>query len=509
MDSNLQEIALQLGELITLKPISAIKLAKTLDLSDCYQANLCAATLIDAGALINDKRAINEGISILEKLLIQDDSDQLKYNLANGIAALIEPLSKDVSWLCHKESTREDRNKIRQLYWDVGSNIDNSFELRTQAFTNLANQLSSSYRISEAHDIRLDALRVDPKNAVAAGIAAQELITLYYAGIGSELVMLEASHLAGIARDNSEKLYRYTHNQNAETLINLISKIPSNSVPPRRLDPFLAWVERERLTLSPTVELIDPSLEKIDWLNLFQITEKFEKDNHKNSTVPSIFAMFNTLKSDFVMARHIAWMVASEEEWPRTGSYADTLDYAIYGAETSAITLAHNTAINILDKTAVLANHYFSLGLDPDKVDFRRIWRVKDKQSKKYELTNKVKEIVESFAPALYGLVELSDDYVASRAAQEKQKYMRDAATHRFVVLHDIGVSWNRYNQKELEHYDKNEYIQKTLAGLRFARSAIQMLALAIAQKEKHLLQQDRSICLEMDVLDYNEGGSF
>lgn len=50
---------------------------------------------------------------------------------------------------------------------------------------------------------------------------------------------------------------------------------------------------------------------------------------------------------------------------PKTGQFADALDYALYGPDTSALVLAHRTALDLLDKVAVTANSYFELGLAP------------------------------------------------------------------------------------------------------------------------------------------------
>ncbi|TDJ76215.1 hypothetical protein E2H86_13955 [Pseudomonas putida] len=77
--------------------------------------------------------------------------------------------------------------------------------------------------------------------------------------------------------------------------------------PPSRAphgDPFFAWVEKERLTLGPTVDLVDPEMGKLDWLRLPGI---LERETGAGATPPSIFAMFNQIKADFILARDLAW----------------------------------------------------------------------------------------------------------------------------------------------------------------------------------------------------------
>jgi hypothetical protein len=111
---------------------------------------------------------------------------------------------------------------------------------------------------------------------------------------------------------------------------------------PEHIDPFIKWVEEERLTLAPTVELVDPSLGKLDWLTLPGI---LEREIDMGGSPPPLFAMFNMLKSDFVLARDLAWRASDGSVWPKTGQFADTLDYAMYGPDTSALILAHRTAL--------------------------------------------------------------------------------------------------------------------------------------------------------------------
>lgn len=83
----------------------------------------------------------------------------------------------------------------------------------------------------------------------------------------------------------------------------------------------------------------------------------FEREFGAASTPPPVFAMFNMLKSDFILARDLAWRAVDESVWPKTGRFSDTLDFATYGPDISALMLAHRTALDLLDKVAVTANH--------------------------------------------------------------------------------------------------------------------------------------------------------
>jgi hypothetical protein len=215
--------------------------------------------------------------------------------------------------------------------------------------------------------------------------------------------------------------------------------------------------------------------------------------------------MFNMLKSDFILARDLAWRAFDESFWPMTGRFSDTLDYANYGPGTSALILAHRTALDLLDKVAVTANHYFELGQPYDKIYFGTLWRgALDKLTGVRPLTDKVESVIRGGATALYGLVELAEDYAGIAGILHPQKELRNSSTHRFVVLHDLGDPASSRQAPEVEHHHREQFTQEVLCALRVARSAIQMLALAITQHEKGLAQREDGFIASLIVPDHD-----
>lgn len=294
--------------------------------------------------------------------------------------------------------------------------------------------------------------------------------------------------LAKIAHRHRDRVIQYAGAQAAEQIAAFAREL--GDPPPRspHKDPFIKWVECERLTLAPAVELVDPTLGKLDWLMLPGI---LERESGAYGTPPPVFAMFNVLKSDFILARDLAWRAIDEDAWPATGRFGDTLDYATYGPDASALILAHRTALDLLDKIAVTANHYFEFGQPPDKVYFGKLWRGKpDKITGALPLAEKVEKAIRGGASALYGLVELAEDYDSSAGILRSQKDLRNAGTHRFVVLHDIGDPAHSRQAPEIERHRREQFTQEVLRALRVARSAIQMLALSISQHEQGLAQR-------------------
>jgi hypothetical protein len=57
-------------------------------------------------------------------------------------------------------------------------------------------------------------------------------------------------------------------------------------------------------------------------------------------------------------------------------------------------------------------------------------------------------------------------------------------------VLHDLGDPADGRQAPEVEHRRQERFVQEMLGALRAARSAVQMLALAITQRERGLAKE-------------------
>ncbi len=485
------ELSAYLNSLLDSDPVLAVKKAREIDIDTPKRPNMMslrAAILVDGGALTQQQDAIEEGLELFRELHGLFPIASITYNLANALVAVTGSPPESSNWLDHQERTRDHRAEARRCFWKVAQDMDSEASLRTQAWTNLANQFSHTYRLGEAHDSRLAALEIDPENGVAAFCAARDLFWRFQQGGCSELTYVEAMMLAKKALRHKDRIVEYAGAQAAREIAAMASGL--SDPPPRSLhtDPFIRWVETERLTLAPVVELVDPSLGKLDWLMLPGI---LEREISADSRPPPLFAMFNMLKSDFILARDLAWRASDENSWMSTGRFADTLDYATYGPDASALLLAHRTTLDLLDKVAVTANHYFELGSAPNKVTFGNLWRGRpNKQTGIAPLMEKVEKLIRSGTSALYGLVELSEDYEDKTGILRSHKDLRNSGTHRFVVLHDLGDPSNSRQAAEVEHHHREHFTKEVMSALRVSRSAIQLLALAISQHERVLEQE-------------------
>lgn len=483
-----------LTKLVDVDPNKAIKLARKLRkdyIKDTNAKLLAAITMVDAGPAARQPDAIEEGIALLREIHESHPTEDIMYNLANGLVSAAGYPPANESWLDHQESTKYIRAEARELFWNTSQKAHNP-TLATQALNNLANQFSHSFRLGEAHDTWRKALEVEPTNGVAAYCIANNLNWMESFTDCSELTKIEAATYARIALKHKDVVLQFA-GLNAAT--KMVEFAESFEEPPSRSahqDPFLLWVEQERLTLAPTVELVNPELGMIDWLMLPGI---FEQEANIGGLPPPIFGMFNMLKSDFILARDLAWRSFDNTQWPATGRFLGTNDYAYYGPNVSALILAHRTALDLLDKVAVTANHYFDLNSKPDKVTFGNLWREPNRKDKKLQpLTKKIENIIRQGVYPLYGLVELADDYSKSEGILYSQKQLRNAGTHRFVILHEYGDISEYRQAPEIEHHQIEKFTQEVTKAIRVARSAIQMLAYSIAKHESCVLKKKTDI---------------
>src|SRR6185503_20395276 len=144
---------------------------------------------------------------------------------------------------------------------------------------------------------------------------------------------------------------------------------------------YRRWVAQFRLALSPAVEGL--GTDDVRWDSATIETLYGTTAEEMN---PPILAAMNVLKSDFLVSRRLAFDAqlqladGLEQTEDDSGLYVETLDYSLYGIQYSKLLLAQRSALDVLDKTAVVANEHFGVGDIPKKVTFRGFWAAKTGQ---------------------------------------------------------------------------------------------------------------------------------
>lgn len=444
-----------------------------------------ASLLIDIGSEAKRKDAVEEGVGLARQLTAaRPESDECRYNLANGLIALADlDSTRWPSWLF---ATREIRREARTLMEVVCRTED--LNLATQALTNLGNALDRSYRWSEAFDVYVDALSVDPTNSVAAMAAAEMLLRCASRGIGKpEALRRVAMRYAKIARANRERVLELAGPAGVAAL----DKLPDGESAPKLdvsgLKPYLRFVAEHHLALVPTIEGLDPKLRRWDSLLIHSITEPLGSP----AAPPPLLAMLNTIKAGYLAARRLAYRALSVRE-RQTGLYADTLDYALYGTDVASLLLAQRAAVDVLDQIAVALNDYLGLGLGVRQVDFAKLWRDKDKLAWRPELEAEIA----AGNSAVVALGELAEDL--SSGFLKAKLEARNSSTHRFTVLHDEALGRSRPCEA-IEHRDYSAFVDETIATLKAVRAAI-LYFVEIVTLREHRLHHDEQTRLPLYV---------
>lgn len=464
-------VASKLQALVDSNPAKAVEEARALPsnkpVGGIYFASLKAGVLVDAGSHAKDKRAIEEGVGLFRKLLAKSPKEAgYHYNLGNGLMALadLDSFAGHAWYLNTAEIRREARSHFQKAI-----SSDRSAAFLSTAFTNLGNALLRSHRWIEAYDAYTDALKHDSSNAVASTGAAKILLRCMARSIGDKRVLqsVAAQHLKS-AKLHQQRLAELAGLRANDQLASLLEIRLRSWKPPNLRDAsdYEKFVARHRLALSPTIEGLDYSLKRWDSLRLHSITEPVAI----GSGVPPLFAMLNVMKSDFLAARYLAFH-ALTSQFPESGLYADTLDYALYGMVPSLLSLAQRACIDMLDKIAVAATEYFGIPGDAKVVYFWSRWFENPQKGQPLAWHPSLLPQIEKGNAAIIALAEMAFD-LADEGFLYRKKAFRHSSTHRFTVLHDIGCSPSR-DCVHIEHANITEFKDHLIESLQLARAAI------------------------------------
>ncbi|MEO5799635.1 MAG: LA2681 family HEPN domain-containing protein [Gemmatimonadales bacterium] len=487
-----QELAGPAYEALRESPVRAIAIARTLvaipPLTEADTVVLKAGILVDAGGDLGDLKVVEEGAGLLREVLTVTPARQdATYSLGNALSVLADVRSFDgPEWYL---KTGAMRREARALF-EVVAQSDAPADLRARAITNRGNLLWESHRWVEAYECYRAAAELDPTNTVASSGAARLLLYAAEKGLGP------ATTLTGLARGYIE-LARRSYRDDPDLprdLRRLIAKLPPASalVPwsPKlqNADVYTAFVARNHLALGLTLDGLEPSLRRWDNLMVDSISKDFEvRLDEGDSGVPTLFAMFNLLKADFLSARYVVHLALNDPP-QETAQYADTLDYARYGVKTGLLLLGQRAAIDILDKVAVAVTEYLKLPGNSDSIQFTRRWLRPDKKSGKPAVPLAWQREVAAEIGAgnvyLIALAELAED-IARGGALATHQQSRSLATHGFVVMHDERVEPSA-KSPHVTHRDLAECEEQAIRSLRVARAAIIYLEMVIRTHESN-----------------------
>jgi hypothetical protein len=441
-----------------------------------------SAVAIDAGAVARDMAALREGAEWAADVAASDElPDSLRaqgrYHHANSLLAQFDVAARPVEApspdpqrpgpftvadrLAHADLLRDARVLLASVADDTAITAD----IRSRAWCNLGNTLDASGRWIEAYDAYVESLIADPTNGNAAGNAVIALRHAAYAGLGAPGHLMAVSDgYVRLAQQNRERTVEVASATTADRWDRLA---PSRSQGHVRhdgdaLNPYQQWILRHRLALAPVVEGLGQDEGPWDSAMVHTV------HTPPHSEMPTIFAMMNVLKGDYLAARRLGFtaeqmLVGHDGQHPDdSGTYVDTADQARYGEPTAMLVLAQRSTLDVLDKIAVVANEHFTAGIRPDRVDFRSFWQV----------TNSIRpQLVLPGRPGFtaLALAELAMDsrydgvYAGAQA-------LRNAGTHRIVRVMTSGGEG--VSTMAMSSIGLDELMQSVIRALRVTRAA-------------------------------------
>jgi hypothetical protein len=346
--------------------------------------------------------------------------------------------------------------------------------MRAQAWINLGNDLRLSDRYVEAYDVYQRALEQSPNHPVAAGYSASVLFQwTRRTRVNSENALALAHYWALVAQADIALADHIAPGTGA-----FFAKFPTHlagegtPLQGASLTGYDLFVAQQRFHLSWSLDgVTNPE----HWDHL--VPPPIHTPFGESSDPPPIFAMLNSLRADFLLARRLAWDTL-ESGAVGPGLYTDTLDYATYGEKSAGLLLVARAALDILDRVAVAANSFFELGDDSDKVSFRNLWR--DHQ-RPHAMRTRVAEIVGESNTAFYALIEMADDLQGEGWLEGRQRF-RNVATHRFAVAHHELFRLPA-STKDIKHMAVDDLESEMLTALRVARSGVLYLHGAVGHR--------------------------
>jgi hypothetical protein len=369
------------------------------------------------------------------------------------------------------ESTRKLQINARRELW-IATTSGTSTAMKAQAWINLGNDLDRCGRWIEAYTAYLNALDVSPDHPVASGWAAV-MLNRYGRKSGNTNWRPLASRYARTAREHLDQVAAIA--PGAELVfakLPIASKFIAESEQTVSLGSYDRFVRENQLHLSMSLDAAHP-----DCWDSLHISRVSERDGLA-VLPPPIFAMQNICKSNFLLARRLAWE-SSRNSVADSTSYVDTLDAAVYGHAASLEVLSLRSALDILDQVSAAANAYFGFGRVPSEVSFRTAWR---KNSKGEPLFASAQHEIEQENYGMLALVSLADDF-RDDGWLFGRKRLRNSATHRFVVVHSVEQDAYR-DSPEIEHLSKRDLDNLVIESLQVARSALTYLVDAVNTRE-------------------------
>jgi len=465
-------------------PEAAIDFAETLS-CDARLHHRCvelrAVAYTEGGELSKRRDLIERGAGLWRELK-SGDSAHVAYNLANAELAIWQTAVGEAGVRVAWEHDREHLWAARTNYEQVGRDETAPPKLRCMALTNAGNSYDAVARYVDAIALYDEALAIDPNFAMALG--NRGIALKYFAPFMREhagRVRQQASADLGLALQNIESLTQSGTPHAARQFQAELDSLPPETGEPTPAakafsEPYLRWCARHKLFLHVWPVALSENDTHLDALFLGRLEAPMAEDGL--ARLKDLIDAFNALKQDYVSARYSTWLAddkdspigAHSAEMSSRTLFIDSGECARWGIRTGIMIQAMAAATNVLDKVDGFVHLYLGTSRVRD-VYFGSLAR----SSKNGPIDIQLQTALDlpEHNVGLLALLDLSED-LGRDTVLSRHMTRRHAATHRFVVAHNIMVP-------EANHWmDRVEWLHligESLRQFKTARAALMYLA--------------------------------
>ena len=459
--------------------------------------HLRACVYADAGIRLKEIALVQEGVRIWGEM-DPHESVTISYNLASaqlGIWQLaVEQEGMGDAWL----NKRSHLHEARRLFDFVVQHKEGDTELRLKALTDCGNSFDIVGRYLDALDCYERALKLDSSFGMAAGNRGITLLNVASLMGGHEShVLFQAASDLDIAITDQERVLHNGGQSALETFKRRRAGFrvtedlhhSATKLLPQLGDLHLDWCLRNQLFLHISPDCIRAGSETLDTVTFKSISMSLAEDAALDRANEIVDA-FNTIKQDYIVARYLIWLAATEDSpiqgqaktITRRTSFWDSLNYAYWGVRPGIGIQALKGNLDTLDTIAAFVHLYFRTGRGVRDIEFRTLpyaGRSKKKLAPSLAEALKPPEQNRGLA-ALFDLSAELDEQSTSPLRRLIQR--RHAATHRFLSVHIEGTP---DSSDWIERLSWPELLEESLESLRITRRAILYLAQMIHIHER------------------------
>jgi len=430
-----------------------------------------ASLLIDIGFGLKNSKIVREGIDKGEKLLKDPSCKDLKanlyYNCANGYMSIYQieyDKKRSIKQIVDNKKLQDAKRNFREAIKELNS-FD--FKLRNQLWTNYGNCLNSLGRTMEALYAYEEALKIDSNFSMALANKAKAMrFFADISGIYRVTVYIKSYQILKSILEN-EDLIEFGGIAAKRSFENEIKQIESKFIDKSLLTKnlehpqynlthatsfekfYIEFCSKHKLFLNFHIHEDKCEASIVDPIFISLITSIDD-----NKTFYNLAKYINQIKEDYATARLL--LVQSQfkrgdfNNISKRTTFVNTLDYSVFNIYIGLLKSAFKEAYNILDKISGFINKYYGLGINEDKVYFKKIWQYK---VNKNDLKIRPK-IINSENISLYALYDIFLDFKSGY--YEKIREIRNALTHERLVIYDsfILTKWDNKNNKYNIGYD-------------------------------------------------------